>query len=60
MTIIRCEFSTLPPRSDLGIAAIESTRHMAIAVELVVPGNVRGTESNENREAMYAALFGGD
>ena len=57
MTTIRCQFPTVPARPNMGLEGMRAAELTSMVVTLTVPREVEGHESQEDREAMYAALF---
>lgn len=58
MTTIRCRFPVLPISPSMGLRGMQAAELTSIEVELTVNRRVPGHESHDEREAMYAALFG--
>ena len=60
MTTIRCQFPTFTTPPNMGIQGMRASELTAVVVELVISREVAGHESRDEREAMYAAMFGGE
>jgi len=58
-TTIRCSFPTptMAAKPNMGIDGMKAADRFAVIIELTVP--VTAATPADDREAMYAALFGG-